>query len=33
MMDLLALQLGLSAVLVLGHFAAILHNRTRRGDQ
>jgi len=29
MMDLLAVQIGLSAVLVLGHFAAIVHNRTR----
>jgi hypothetical protein len=27
MMDLLALQIGLSAVLVLGHFVAILRNR------
>ena len=29
-LDLLALQLGLSGALVLGHFVAIVHNRTRR---
>jgi len=30
MMDLLALQIGLSGILVLGHFAAIVHNRICR---
>ena len=29
-MDLLALQLGLSGALVVGHFLAILHNKVRR---
>jgi hypothetical protein len=30
MMDLLAVQISLSAVLVLGHFVAFVHNQTRR---